>query len=426
MTISTPAVWNVDRIMNYDPLPQLLHPSASGVNLTLSGTLAVTGTSTFTGVVSAVSVDIAFGLVVGSGAGSTIVNGTINVSNGSTGQLLGYDGTTWSGLRIGGSAVALALSGTDILTLSPTGTNHLRPNTDNSVNLGIASTNRYKFIFGMGLSIGGTDTPLAGQIKLGISGGAGYLSYYDGSYITGHIDASELLLEISGTEALKIQSTGHVRIKNNKLFKSLNAAGNADLDLIGRNASDALIIGNGLTGLLKASSSVVTAATLVNADVSNSADISPTKIKSHEFLAFVNATTSNDKTGDGTGYTVLFNGEVFDDSAAYNPTTGIYTAPETGVYQFNVIVDCANLGAGHTSGFLNFVTSNRAIRGQQINIAAMRDSGNVAAMVMTVMCDMDINDTAYMQLFVSNSTKTVGVVGNAGIAVSHISGGMVA
>ena len=62
-----------------------------------------------------------------------------------------------------------------------------------------------------------------------------------------------------GAEALKLLSDGTLRIRNNKLLKSLNAAGNADLDLIGTNGSNGLVLGSGLSGLLLGASSVISA-----------------------------------------------------------------------------------------------------------------------------------------------------------------------
>lgn len=417
----------IDRVIEFDPSTKTLHPSATGTNLALSGTLNVTGVTTLgvvnaSGIVTAtLGLKASTGLNVGSGAISqTLLNGVMRISNGTNGYIIFYDGSYRDGVY-DALTHTFAISGTNKMAMSAT---DFSGSTDYVMDLG-KTNKRFKYGYFVGLAVGGSTAPLDNTLRVGNSGG-GIIEFSDTGYYAGHISGATLSFEIGGGEALKVLSTSDVRIINNKLFKARNAANNADLDLIGRNASDQLILGNALTGVAKLSSSVLTASTIVNADLSASADISPTKIKSHEFLAYVNASTSNDKTGDGTAYNIIFNSEAFDDSAAFNATTGVYTAPETGVYQFNVVIDCANVGAGHTQAFLNFVTSNRAIRGQQLNLGAIRDSGNAAAIVMVVMCDMDINDTAYMQIIVSNSTKTVGIIGNAGIAVSHISGGMVA
>lgn len=129
-----------------------------------------------------------------------------------------------------------------------------------------------------GVSIGNDDNPLPGQLKGGISGGAFYVTGYDGAYLPVHIDGSELLFDISGSEALKLLSDGTLRIRNNKMFTARNAANNADLALIGRNGSNGLVLGSGLTGVLKASSSVVSASGIVNADVDAAAAIAKSKL----------------------------------------------------------------------------------------------------------------------------------------------------
>lgn len=129
-----------------------------------------------------------------------------------------------------------------------------------------------------GLSIGNSDTPLTGQLKVGVAAGSGYITFYPGSYVPGHLDGSELLFDISGAEALKLLADGTLRIRNNKMFTARNAADNADLALVGRNASDGLVLGSGLTGVLKAVSSVISAAGIVNADVDSSAGIAASKI----------------------------------------------------------------------------------------------------------------------------------------------------
>lgn len=52
------------------------------------------------------------------------------------------------------------------------------------------------------------------------------------------------------------------------------------------------------------------------------------------------STTINNVTGDGANYTVVYNNIIVDTDSAYDNTTGIFTAPSTGYYQFNASV-CA-------------------------------------------------------------------------------------
>lgn len=276
-------------------------------------------------------------------------------------------------------------------------------------------------IFLGGVSVGSSDNPLAGQLKLGVAAGSGYLTFYPGSYVPGHIDGSELLFDISGAEALKLLSSGHLRLRNNKLLKSLNAAGNADLDLIGRNSSDGLVLGSGLSGVLKASSSVVSAAGLLNADVDAAADIAMTKLQPYEFLA-VRSSQVVTATGDATTYTILFNSEIYDVGSAYNPATGVFTAPVTGKYHFDIAIALAGLAAGHTIGYPQLVTSNKTYRGLRSSYGAMRDNTNSMSVSLSITCDMDANDTASVTIVVGGSTKVVAVDGDGTVGLTYFSG----
>lgn len=161
---------------------------------------------------------------------------------------------------------------------------------------------------------------------------------------------------------------------------------------------------------------------LVNADVDAAAEIAMTKLRPYEFLAYVSSSVTN-VTGDGTYYTILQDSELFDDGSNFAPGTGTFTAPVTGKYHFGAACGLLDLAAGHTQGWIEVVTSNRTYRGSRCNIGAMRDNGNVAALVMTVpVADMDAGDAAYVRVIVSNSTKVVDVEGNASILITYFGG----
>lgn len=113
-------------------------------------------------------------------------------------------------------------------------------------------------------------------------------------------------------------------------------------------------------------------------------------------------------TGDGTVVTVEFETEIFDKNGDYNNTTDTFTAPITGLYQFNVGVEMLGLTASHTVVDLQLTTSNRNYRIGRASSAA-RDADNDYLITGSMLVDMDASDTATVTLSVFNGTKAVGV-----------------
>lgn len=247
-------------------------------------------------------------------------------------------------------------------------TKTLHPDTQ-GVDLTLSNLLKAKGI-GVGASAG---TPVNGQILIS-NGSSAFFTAYDSAYRQLYIDALEHIFQISGVTKAEIGASG-----------------------------------------IKAGS--YAPGSIVNADVSASAAISPTKLQPHEFLALVNANTSNDKTGDGTPYVVIYDTKIFDASSAFSTGSGVYTAPETGRYQFNVFVNTNNVGS-QTAGVVELVTSNRAYR-----IDTMDPGGGYSG---GVTADMDAGDIAFVRLTMYGSTKTVGIQGNGTADLrTHFSGQMV-
>lgn len=126
------------------------------------------------------------------------------------------------------------------------------------------------------------------------------------------------------------------------------------------------------------------------------------------FLATVTSTLSN-VTGDGTNYTVIFGTEIVDYAANYDPTTGTFTAPVTGMYQFNAVILLSGLVAGNTDGQILLVTSNRTYNTRQ-SVGAMRDNLDRCSLQISQSCDMDAGDTCVIQILVSGGSKVTDIL----------------
>lgn len=117
-------------------------------------------------------------------------------------------------------------------------------------------------------------------------------------------------------------------------------------------------------------------------------------------------TGATDVTGDGTAYTKLWPTEVFDQGGDFSSNT--FTAPVTGRYHLSTMVLLQNILATHGTRNLNIVTSNRTF-----NFAATYSlAESFKGVHLSILCDMDANDTAIVTISVTASTKTVDIFGD--------------
>lgn len=123
------------------------------------------------------------------------------------------------------------------------------------------------------------------------------------------------------------------------------------------------------------------------------------------------ATTVNNVTGDGTGYAIVYDTEVFDVGA--NCSAGVFTADRTGYCALEATVTLAGIGASHTAATISIVTSNRTYN-FVINPYAIVNSG-LSTITMSVFADMDAADTAVVNVNVSGGTKIVDIQGGTAV-----------
>lgn len=136
------------------------------------------------------------------------------------------------------------------------------------------------------------------------------------------------------------------------------------------------------------------------------------------FYAGLNSALTN-VTGDGTTYAVLFDTKIEDSTGSlYDVTTGQFTAPVDGFYNFSTSIAINNIGAGHTFGSITFVRNNGGgpdylgISQDGLSPAAAQSSNNDLVFQGSLTAiPMSAGDTMQVNLYVANSTKTIGLNG---------------
>jgi|LUMI01.1.fsa_nt_gb hypothetical protein len=144
-----------------------------------------------------------------------------------------------------------------------------------------------------------------------------------------------------------------------------------------------------------------------------------TKPLQSAFLAQLSTAQANVATG--SGQTIQFDTEIFDQNADFNPSSYTFTAPVTGRYQFNFLARYNSLdsGASYYQGYV--VTSNRSyIHTIDPNYTA---DLNYYSFGFSFLADMDANDTAYILYNQSGGTQQTNI--SAG-ADTYFSGYLVA
>ena len=115
--------------------------------------------------------------------------------------------------------------------------------------------------------------------------------------------------------------------------------------------------------------------------------------------AFVAKTSGNisNVTGDGTVYTIIYDTVTSDQANNYDNTTGIFTAPVTGLYSFYAETGFSPVGTGTALGAA-IITTNKNFY------------------ISGGLLKMDAADTAYVTVQIVGQAKTISVLGGIGFS----------
>tara|TARA_R100000234_G_scaffold92771_1_gene61038 strand:+ start:266 stop:1042 length:777 start_codon:yes stop_codon:yes gene_type:complete len=133
-----------------------------------------------------------------------------------------------------------------------------------------------------------------------------------------------------------------------------------------------------------------------------------TKPLQSAFLARKSSDASNISTGSGV--TIVFDTETFDQNGDYNNSTGVFTAPVTGKYQLNVLVYLQDIpsNAGYVYAQLN--TSNNAAF-NIMDTGPLDDATPFKTLNISILMDMDANDTSSVLVFQQGGGTTTDIDG---------------
>jgi hypothetical protein len=129
---------------------------------------------------------------------------------------------------------------------------------------------------------------------------------------------------------------------------------------------------------------------------------------------YAQLTTHQSQILPGDPIPLLMNVEVYDDADDYDTSTYTFTAPVTGKYQLFMFVRLDQVDAAADYVAIYITTSNRKYYTHMDPGVAGTTDFNKWGMNLSVIADMDANDTAFVEVRQSGGTQQMDVMGGEG------------
>lgn len=222
------------------------------------------------------------------------------------------------------------------------------------------------------------------------------------------------------------------------LANTLTTAGNFPLTITSTNTTNSTLpagsttlvptTGTGATGTwgidISGNAATATSAATVTTNANLTGDVTSignatTITTTPGFRAQVSASVDTlNVTGDGTYYTLAaYTDVIFDTLSNFNPTTGLFTAPIAGVYQFNGVIWIYNLLLNvFSEASFGFIVNGAQQANFILNPFTTADSATNLMVNCSEIFHLNINDTVGLYVQVGFGTKTINLQGSSRIS----------